>query len=285
MNRIFFLVGFPRSATTALSRILAKATNAEVFVEQTPRLRRDSIDYLYGRKSDADAILRAAKSEAIRDTLNKGKIYGDKNPCLMPFVRPLYDLYASRFVFITRDGRDCVTSLMNWHKHKARNIFNSPPDLIPEGNFGPEPDPWDYSRIRPQPGDPLHTRWHELDRFEKCAWYWNAFNREALRRFSGLPKESWIRLDVGGLDAAAIQAVFDFLELEGFSQEAVDAMLSRRINSVEDRTGKTSDFPRHPDWTEAQTLRFWRQARPMMQALGYETGPEESNATFLEDTP
>lgn len=285
MNRTFFLIGFPRSATTALARILDTATNAEVFVEQAPRLRRASIDLLHGRVPDPKRVLREAKSAAIKQTLGRGMLYGDKNPCLLPFVRPLLELWDCRFLYITRDGRDCVTSLINWHRHKAHNIFSSPPDTEPGGVFGPEPDLWDYSRMRPRPGDPLAERWHELDRFEKCAWYWNAFNEEALRRFGELPPERWMRLDASGMDAQALEGVFSFLGLEGFDGEKIDTMLNRRINSVEDRTGNTGDFPGYAGWTEEQTRRFWHRARPMMRRLGYGAEPEQGDETPQEDQP
>ena len=268
MADIFFIIGFPRSATTALAAILNTATNADCLVEPAPRFRKESIDYMVRNAIDPQSLLRDKKWPFIRQTLENGRIYGEKNCCLLPFVPHILSMWDARFIFLTRDGRDCVTSLMNWHEKKAKNIFISPEDT-PDATEGAEADLWDYSRMRPEPGDPKSKLWRTMTRFQQCAWYWNAYNKKALEIFEALPAHSWLQLGAEEFSPATLEAVFGFLGLEGFDADVVSAMLSQKINSLNDRLGVSGGFPSWPVWSAAQSEAFMEQAAPMMQTLGY----------------
>lgn len=266
MQPSFFIIGFPRSATTALAHILDSATNATCHVEQSPKFRRASIDYQRGRIRNGRELLLQKKLPSIQETWNGTLIYGDKNPCLMPFIPDISTLWDSKFVFMTRDGRDCVSSLMNWHKHKAHNIFASSLDI--EGQTE-APDPWDYSRMRPVEGTPVHAQWKKLGRFEQCAWYWNAYNERALDLFGKIAPNKWRRFDASEMTIEGLSGLFDFLELEGFNENLVEEMAHKRINSVKNRVGIVGDFPKWQEWENELTARFYTQAGEMMKHLGY----------------
>ncbi len=269
MSDVIFLIGSARSGTTALAKILSTATNAEIHVEQPPRLRVASRELYKGTLADPEDALRKAKAEAICGAREKGKKYGDKNPCYLPFIPYLAEVWDAKMLYMVRDGRDVVRSLMDWHEMKAKNIYGMREDGVVDGPAEPEDDPWDYSRLRPNPGEPYYGEWAALSRFEKCAWYWARFNEVALELLGRQPRGRWMQINVSERSADDIERVFRFLELDGFDGVKVAAMLATDINSVKDRTGQENRFPRWRQWDAAQTASFDRFAAPMMERLGY----------------
>jgi hypothetical protein len=269
MSDIFFVIGCPRSGTTSYARVLGTATNAKMFTEQAPKLQAESRDLLQGKLAGPADVLFKAKDAAIKETLATGMKYGDKSPCYMPFIPHLAELWDCRILYLIRDGRDVVRSLMDWHTLRKPHVF-----ALPEDQDAPEPgadpnDLWDYSRLRPNPGDPLHGKWKSLSRFQKCAWYWANFNAVALDLLGQIPKDRWMLVDVSRTGADTTRKVFDFLGLEGFDAGRIDEMLNARINSLQEKIGKADNFPRWQNWTAEQTAAFEEFAGDMMRKLGY----------------
>jgi hypothetical protein len=266
---VFFLIGSPRSATTAYARILNTATNAEVHVEQAPKLRRASRDLFKGTLENPEEVLLAARSEAIQAVHSRGHIYGDKNPCYLPFLPYLFRLWESKVVLLTRDPRPVIRSMLDCFELRPVNVFSMQEDDDQSLARTPDDDPWDYSRLRPNPGQPMYERWKQTTRFEKCAWYWATFNALALDMLAAVDRERWRIVDVTNSTLEQVESVFDFLELEGFDRAQVSRMLESKINSLEELTGSCNLFPEYKDWTEEEKRIFARHAIPVMQRLGY----------------
>ena len=274
MADIFFIIGCARSGTTALVKMLNTAQSATVFVEQKPNLCIEARNLYRGILRDPKQVIGEAKSEPIQKVLSSGLKYGDKNPNYLPFIPYIAELWDCKFLFPVRDGREVVRSLMDWHDFYNRKFSHSGVFAMKEDDpnsliDSPEQDWWDYSRLRPNPGDLYFEEWQQLSRFEKCAWYWANFNKKALELFSELDNQHWLQVDMKSLDAFEMEQIFDFLSLDGFNTNQIEEMINARINSLQERAGLPDKFPRWTDWTQEQRNAFDRIAGDMMESMVY----------------
>ena len=274
MADIFFIIGCARSGTTALVKMLNTSQNATVFVEQQPNLCIEARNLYRGILRDPRQVIGEAKLEPIQKVLSSGLKYGDKNPNYLPFVPYIAELWDCKFLFPVRDGREVVRSLMDWHdfynqKFSHSGVFAMKEDDPNSPTDSPEQDWWDYSRLRPNPGNPYFEEWQRLSRFEKCAWYWANFNKKALELFSQLDNQRWLLVDMKSLDRFKMKDVFDFLGLDGFNANRIGEMINARINSLQERAGLPDKFPSWTDWTQEQRDAFDRIAGEMMESVVY----------------
>jgi SAM-dependent methyltransferase len=206
-----------------------------------------------------------------------GLMHGEKNVTLAPFVHDLSRLLDCKFVFVKRDGRDVVRSLINWHNELFGSVYRECRD---PGNLTSrayqavsalplEEDSSDYSRPRPTEGDIWYERWEDFSRLEMCAWYWSRINDLYLDMLQDLPPERWIEVDYTRPEAVDISRIFTFLGLRGPSERAIRGMLDARINSLEDRTGEGGRYPHWEHWEPQGRVRFECIAARTMQRLGY----------------
>jgi hypothetical protein len=278
--RIYFVVGAPRSGSTSLCRILDTAVNGRCLLEPDPQLYRESRDLSEGRLEAPHRVLVEALLPRIARVLDEGLVYGEKHVVWGPFIPYLHQMLRCRFVFLKRDGRDVVASLMNWHNDLYGTIYR---ECREEGQLSPqarrfraslpvEHDVTDYWRPRPAAGEPLHDEWLRLSRLEMLAWSWARLNEVHLESLAAIPQADWLEVDYSGVTAEKLRDVFDFLGLEGFDRARVEAMLESRINTVREHTGREGRFPYWPVWTAEQRSRFDRLAGTMMGRLGYDAG-------------
>ena len=268
MVDVFFLIGCFRSGTTALASILDLSLNARVYIELTPKLLLESHAVLAGEISNPAALLREIRGPRVAETHAQSLKFGDKNPAYLAFLPFLREVWDCHVVFMHRDGRDVVRSLMDWHTFKAPVIYARAVDGVPGPEKAPEDDPWDYFLLRPEAKDLLWHRWATLDRFEKCAWFWNRFNALALKCLAEWPPECWTSVDMSRLDAEGCAALYEFLGLKGFDRARVEEILSGRVNSIQDRLGLPDSFPHWRDWDAQQRAHFDALAGNMMERLG-----------------
>jgi hypothetical protein len=248
-------------------------------MEPAPNLNVESRDYMDGRLDHPHQVLAAHVAPRVAAVLDEGRIYGEKNVTLGAFVPELHELLRCRFVYLKRDGRDVVTSLMNWHNEGFGSIYRecAEQDDLSEvaraavARLPVESDTSDYSRPRPRPGEPFHDEWARLSRFEMMAWYWAHVARLHTEHLARIPAGDWIAIDYTRPSAEDVARVFDFLGLKGFDRCRVDEMLRARINSVWDRFQLPARFPPWPQWGDDYRARFDRMAGEAMQTLGYAT--------------
>jgi SAM-dependent methyltransferase len=268
------------------------AVNGACALEPVPNLNRETREMMEGRLRDPNAVIRKIILPRVFEGLEKNEVYGEKNVTYGPFIRHIYQELECRFVFIKRDGRDVVRSLMDWHNRKFGTIYREckdPGDLTPSAvsaaaNLAVHLDTSDYSRPRPLPSDPLYDKWEELSRFEMCAYYWQKINNLYLDQLGELPGEAWITIDYTSPRPYDVQRVIDFLGLEGISERAIENALSRQINSLGER-GVTdgNEFARWTEWNDEQRQQFYAIAGETMTRLGYTTTPPFSSAVKKAD--
>jgi hypothetical protein len=125
--------------------------------------------------------------------------------------------------------------------------------------------PADYARVRPVEGEEFFGRWEGMSPFEKICWYWEVYNDFAVDFCERACSSSILKIRASDLFAGrTIPQIFDFLDLQPPSSEAIEEVLSKKLNAQ-----RRGTFPEPEEWTPSmhQTLR--RIAGHTMERLGY----------------
>ena len=236
------------------------------------------------KKSEYAEVIQKLIGPRVNRYKNTPQIYGEKNVTYAPFIQELYEAFDCKFVFLKRDGRDVVTSLINWHNEKFGDIYlecKDPGQLSSVSQrarrrMKNQLDTSDYSRPRPGLLDPASKEWKNLSRLEMCAWYWSYINDLYLDNLSTIPRERWIEIDYStspGQKVKEVENTFEFLGLQGFNADKVKSMLGNQINSLEYRGQSPGKFPHWKNWDEDQMRKFERFASNTMKRMGYDSNP------------
>lgn len=273
----FFIVSCARSGSTSLARILDTAANGRCVSEPSPNLNRETRLMMEGRLSDPECVIRETVGERVKRNLQEVEIYGEKNVTYGPFIRSLHAQLNCKFVFLARDGRDVVRSLINWHEAKFGSVYREcmePGKLTPEATAAASTlpvhlDTSDYARPRPAPEDELYGEWETLTRAEMCAYYWSRANRLYLEQLEKLPQDAWMTIDYTTPTVEKVLEVAEFCGLRGLQRDAIDALLQRRINSLEDRGAAQGEYPDWCNWDGGRRRKFDDIAGETMRRLGF----------------
>ncbi len=260
-----------------MCQILDSTNNAICNLEPSPNLNRESRDMMEGRYDKPFQLVTETVLKRASAVLDSNMIYGEKNVTLGPFIPHLYQLSKCRFVYVHRDGREVVRSLIDWHNRMFGTIYRECKEV---GNLSErakqaqaslpiEEDSSDYSRPRPSSEDIWHERWEGFTRLEMCAWYWSRINKLYLDQLAVSPKDDWISINYTSPSAPDLIRVLRFLGLEGLGLERIEELLGMKINSLKNRINEGNSFPRWPDWLPVDRVRFENIAAPTMQRLGY----------------
>ncbi len=277
-DHAFFLFGCARSGTTSLCRILQRAENADCLMEPGPNLNVESRQLLDGQLPDPNSVLLDHLLPRIEKGLATHQFYGEKNVTLTAFIEQLHELFESKLIWVTRDGREVVASMQNWHNEMFGNFYRecedpgnlSEPAKATLAQLPLEDDTSNYSRPRPRPGDPYYDKWPRMSRHEMLCWYWAFINDYAMDRLQAIPEDRWLRVDYSAPDRVAeVTKAVDFLALRGIPPKTTDRMLQSRINSLADRTGTTTKCSTWQDWSDKELDQFWEIAGDTMVRLGY----------------
>ena len=275
MKESFFIISCARSGSTSLTNILNQAKNCECIVEPSPNLNVETRLMMEGRLKDPILLLKNTVVKRVQQS--KYEIYGEKNVTYAPFIEHLYKLLKCKFIFLIRDGRDVVRSLIDWYELIWGSIYRecrNPGNLTEEAykkvsNLHIHKDTSDYSRPRPQLGDPHFDNWLEYSREEMCAWYWQYINGLYLEQLLKLPNTAYQILDYTNARSQDIIEIADFLNLQGLTESKISDMLNSKINSVKKRFGVDRRYPDWPNWSSTQRRQFDEIAQKQMRQLGY----------------
>ena len=268
-NKIFFIIGNPRSGTNAITEIFNTASNAEVYIEQEPKLRIASrLHYELVLPRPKEFIYKA-KIDKIKKTLKREKIYGDKNPNYLVFVEELVELWNPKFIFIYRDPRDVVRSLIDFNKYRApiyaRYEDNKNSNIVQiEENKDIK---WDFSKLRPRRKDSIYNSWQELSLFEKCCWSWAKFNEITLEKIKRLEKDRYRLINIDKISPESLKEIFEFLNLKGFNSQKIQTIMSGKRNSIEDLVEEKERFPHWKNWKEELTNQFNKYCQSVTKKL------------------
>ena len=277
-GQAFFVTGAGRSGTTSAIRILGEAARTTVASEPLPRLSYETHLHRLGRLADPRPLLWQTVAPRIRAALAESDAYGEKDQLLFGCLTHLRELFAGRFLFVMRDGRDAVRSLVDVHRLFNGNLYREA-----GGTLAPEVQAvservWrnpggranELYRPRPLPGDPWFDEWPRLTRFQMTSWLWSFHVRTTLSQLNALPDDRWTTIDYSAeLSAETFAPIYAFLGLEGFDAGRVQEMLDARINSLAEKRISDDASPRWPDWPVEWREQFDAIAASAMVQLGY----------------
>lgn len=272
-----FLVGCSRSGTTVTYETLAASPALLKFGYELP----DFWDALYGPLNNgwaseaagaehAKPEHRAAALRFFYQRLGAGRVL-DKtciNTLRLPYLHKLFP--EAKFVFIQRDGRDNISSMIDGWRHGRsdggfglENFFGPfPPGVAINGG---EFDEWHFF---------LPPGWREYNQAsleEVCAFQWISANRLALDAARDIPSAQWVHLRYEDLFVRPVEMfeqAFAQLDLP-FTADIRErcASLHQRPTSIVKGTPQKQKWRQHnPEAIE----RILPMIRPMMKELGYD---------------
>jgi hypothetical protein len=269
-----FVIGCSRSGTTVTYETIAAAPGLRSFGHEIPEFWDDlSGPRNNGWASEAaseDAARpehRAAAQRYFFQRLGAGRVLEKTciNVMRVPYLHRLFP--GARFVYIHRDGRDNVASLIdgwlyNGHFALTKTLGPLPCEIRISGGAIR-----DWSFLLP----PGWRDYNEAPLEEVCAFQWSATNRLALDALARLPSPQWIRVRYEDLFERPTELFRDiFARLELPFGEAVQqrcATLASRPTSI------VQGAPKRSKWKErhaAEVERIVPRIAPLMAELGYE---------------
>ena len=209
---MFFVVTTGRSGSTSLANILSQHPLCDCRHEPHRILIKLAAEWSHGDLSENELrSYLAFKNERMFPHRIGFKLYGEADQKLS-FIIPFLAEFGSnsKFVWLIRDGRDVVASMV------ARGEYSSEESRT-------VPHLWAKYRIEgDRTGDVSKEAWLEMDHFEKCCWYWTYTNRVIAADLAGLGGQRWMMVRLEELSASLEQLV-TFLDLPYFPLRVVRA--------------------------------------------------------------
>jgi hypothetical protein len=270
-----FVVGCSRSGTTVTYETLAAAPQFLSFGWEIPEFWQSLHGPLkngwHSEAAGAEHALPAHRDAALRhfyERLGAGWVL-DKtciNVMRIPYLHKLFP--QSKFVFIQRDGRDNISSMMDgWRMGRTDGRFEL------SQFFGPFPDEvainggefreWAFFLA------PGWQRYNRSSLEEVCAFQWISANRMALDAKRLIPPAQWIHLryeDVFERPVEMFRGAFERLGVP-FTPE-----LRARCADLQP-TSVVKGRPKRQKWKDgnpAAIERILPTIAPMMRELGYD---------------
>jgi hypothetical protein len=268
-----FIIGAPRSGTSLLYAILRASSSLahwpgeahEVWeADYHPALRNWESNALDESDVDPDAAQRIQRAFFLV-TGNKRRLI-DKTPrnsLRVPFVNALFP--DGRFIYIQRDGRENINSLINaWRSARYRTYRLPEPHSIP----GADPHWWKFV-LYPGWGDDRNGPLEVVS-----ARQWMLSNEYALQALRGLEGSRWrgIRYeDLVDEPEDTVEALMTFLKLP-FEPAVKDLARASRTTPINVVTPPEKGKWRRENPREIEAIE--PLIAPTMKTLGYSTTDE-----------
>ncbi len=244
-ERPLFLIGCPRSGTTALLRVLLASRQLRSLQAEGHILW----DPFHPRPRESDVLSAADVTDREREYVYlairifvRDRRFVDKTPvnCLrIPYLDALFP--DATFLFLRRRAADNVSSLMEGWRARPRFVTHRLPQPL-AGIELPDPDRWSFVLV---PG------WREVRSApleEICARQYVACNEAVLAAREGMDEARWVDVAYEDVVAAPVERLRDLygrLGLEfGREAEAFGASLDRTP------TATALTPPRREKWRE-----------------------------------
>lgn len=270
-----FVVGCSRSGTTVTYETLATAPGLLAFGFEIPQFwdtlwgprtndwESEAASAEHGTPAHGDAARRHFYARlGLGQVLEKTCI----NVMRVPYLLRLFP--KARFVYIHRDGRDNISSMIDGWRHDGhfgltKFLGPFPCEVrINDGEF------CDWSFFLP-PGwrDYNHARLEDV-----CAFQWTMANRMALDAGRSVPAEQWIRLRYEDIFDRPVEMFRDVFARLGLPFD--EAMRDRCMKLAHTPTSIVKGKPAKQKWKQSNPEAIERvlpTIRPLMDELGYDT--------------
>jgi Sulfotransferase family len=273
LDRPIFIIGAPRSGTSLLYAILRTSSRLAHWPGEAHEVwEADYHPALRGWDSNALGLSDVERDEAERIRRSFFLVTGSKkrlidktprNALRVPFVNDVFP--DAHFVYLMRDGRDNVNSLINaWRTPRYRTYELPEPHAIP----GVDPKWWKFV---------LYPGWREDMRGPVelvCAKQWVASNDLALGASKDVDASRWTPIRYEDLveepeaEIGRLMAALD-LPYEAAVKDRARATKTTAINVVTP--------PERGKWRREnpeEITSILDRIRPTMQAMGYNTDAE-----------
>ena len=270
LDRPIFIIGAPRSGTSLLYAILRTSSRLAHWPGEAHEVwEADYHPALRGWESNALGVADVERDAAERIRRSFFLVTGSKkrlidktprNALRVPFVNDVFP--DAHFVYLMRDGRDNVNSLINaWRTPRYRTYEMPEPHAIP----GVDPKWWKFV---------LYPGWRDDVRGPVelvCAKQWVASNDLALAASKDIDASRWTPIryeDLVEEPEAEIGRLMDALDLpyEEPVKERARATKTTAINVVTP--------PERGKWRREnpeEITSILERIRPTMEAMGYDT--------------
>jgi LPS sulfotransferase NodH len=270
LHRPVFIIGAPRSGTSMLFTILHRSRSLSNWAsgESHEVWERDFHPALTGwksnvlRKGEPDIAANRRIKRSFFLATGPRKRFFDKTPRNSLRVEFIDSLFPdAQYVFLTRDGRENVNSLINaWRTGRYRTYALDHPHSIP----GVDPNWWKFT---------LYEGWEEDSSGPLevvCAKQWKSSYEQALAAFEGIERTRWSKVayeDLVDDPVGVTRGIMDFLGLEFEEQVRLQAEASKTkpVNTV---TPPERGKWRRENPREIEAI--LPLITPTMKALGYE---------------
>lgn len=260
-RRPCFSISTGRSGSTMLAQVVACHPRTISFHEPSPELCTENLLAWRGRISDDRLHHQISKKRdwLLRAANKNGLLFFEASPFLIQLVKPLYEIYRPRFIYLYRDGRDYARSGLtrSWYERVDTRTYLA--RILRHWTLKPFGNPFEDGWLVP----PKEAK----TRFEKIAWLWNEKNTRIQSQLQQVPQEDVFRLKLESFGHQTIQKLLDFLELE-----VTSALVETMVEVAETRPNKTKgeySIPPKQDWRDRRMDRFMHFAGEQMHILGY----------------
>ena len=238
LSPYLFVLSTGRCGTELISNILAKSP--ALSVEHSPKPELEYVSSLIHRNNISGEALKVAVLAARFDlfflqAFISGKSYVETNNRITFFAPALSELLPnSKFIHLVRNPADFVRSGMR------RGYYQK--DVVQHQRL-------DGSNYLP---------WNTFSRLEKIAWEWNEINSK-IEDFKCIVSESRVlTINSESLfkDPSTVSSIYEFIGIKNpFEGRNGSQMLARLLSNPVNKQNQGS-FPKYPDWSEADRIRF-----------------------------
>lgn len=266
-----FVIGSPRSGTTMLFTVLATSPGVGAFPGEGHLLwnlfHEEGSSGWDSQATPPEAIARGerpALNWAIRQIAN-GRRYMDKTPrnsLQVPYLLRLFP--DARFVFLARDGRATVSSLLNGWRDDT-GMFPGRRMPVPLAVDGYAGDRWKF--VAP-PGWAAYATGHTLA--EVCAFQWVACTEAILAARELVDPDRWVETSY---ERFTLDPEDETARLLTELRLSVDAPVIARAAQLDRHVTKATSPPRPDKWRDEnvdEVERILPILAPTMRRLGYE---------------
>jgi hypothetical protein len=266
MSKIFFGFGHGFGGTHLLANLLNIHANIDCKHERKGSFSKYALfdkymDVFHGKDSGVKAVEKE-RIPMVSQTIKSGKTFGEVNGILGFFVRALFVNWPNaKFIYMTRDPRAQVRTACNtgiFDRGVEQSILSSHPDWS---------SVWWWPR--PSENNPLTKDWAVLSAFEKCAWFWSAYNEFVLEQVEELPeKQVFIYKFEDMVVGNRIMELYDFLGFPRPSEAQIQQIVSiKHAKTVARIAAPLPKWEQIPPAIQKRLLEFTEQT---MKKLGYE---------------
>ena len=268
LDRPIFIIGAPRSGTSMLYAILRESSQLahwpgeahEVWeADHHPALRGWDSNALGAADADPETAGRIRRSFFLVTGAKKRLI--DKTPrnaLRIPFIDTVFP--DARYIYLQRDGRDNVNSLINaWRTPRYRTYKLPQPHGIP----GVDPEWWKFT-LYPGWGDDAQGPLEVV-----CAKQWKLSNDHALSALGDVPRQRWERVRYEDLVENPEEEVG---RLMGFLELPYERAVGAKAAAARTKPVNVVTPPEQGKWRRENPTEIGNilpLINPTMEALGY----------------